>query len=398
MSRKTNNAVRLTDRIVDKLGCPPGKPYVLMWDEEVKGMAAKVTEKGGKSFVLQYRVTGRANVTRLRLCDASAGVAEGRKLARLAMSQVDRNEDPAAQRAAIKAARSTTIRDYIHDFEDQQRQRQVVSYERHLRMLRRLLQPWMGHSPEVLTRRVLVDILDDQSPGNYRTARRHMSGLLNMLANRGVIPANPLIGHSRPRKTRAEKIEEDDRRGSLNDDQLRVLWGAADQLGHPFGDVTKVAVLTGLRAGECARLHRDQLEDDWLMFSAAQNKMGNKGFAVFATPQLRRILDSVPLTTSGYFFPGRRTGEPILNKSFAVRGLRRFCPDLEFTFHDLRRTFRSGLSRLDVVTEVAEFCLNHQQGELLRIYNDHLPLPKMANAWQLWADHVSRVVGETTDD
>ncbi len=67
--------------------------------------------------------------------------------------------------------------------------------------------------------------------------------------------------------------------------------------------------------------------------------------------------------------------------------------DEEWRVHDLRRTCRSGLSRLEVGREIAEYVIGHTATGLVRVYNKYELLPERRDALQRWADWVREVVG-----
>ncbi len=57
--------------------------------------------------------------------------------------------------------------------------------------------------------------------------------------------------------------------------------------------------------------------------------------------------------------------------------------------HDLRRTFRTMLSRLGIQPHVAELCMNHQETETMRrVYDGHDYSAEMAEAWDRAGAHV----------
>jgi integrase len=60
--------------------------------------------------------------------------------------------------------------------------------------------------------------------------------------------------------------------------------------------------------------------------------------------------------------------------------------------HDMRRTVRTGLSRLGVRHEVAERCLNHSVQGMEAVYNLHDFLDERREALDKWAAHVEAVV------
>ena len=67
-------------------------------------------------------------------------------------------------------------------------------------------------------------------------------------------------------------------------------------------------------------------------------------------------------------------------------------PDLDpWTPHDLRRSVRTGLSRLGCPREVAEAVLGHSAGNIIGTYDLHAYFDE-AGAWlQKWNDHLDKL-------
>ena len=59
--------------------------------------------------------------------------------------------------------------------------------------------------------------------------------------------------------------------------------------------------------------------------------------------------------------------------------------------HDLRRSFRSQLSRLGTPEVVAERCLNHGRRGLAAVYDQWSYLPEKKSAFQKWSDHLAEI-------
>ena len=72
------------------------------------------------------------------------------------------------------------------------------------------------------------------------------------------------------------------------------------------------------------------------------------------------------------------------------------APPLPFVIHDLRRTFRTGLARLGVATEVAERCIAHSSGPSLKacvVLTIGFGYPdEMQAAFEAWAAFVAKIV------
>lgn len=61
---------------------------------------------------------------------------------------------------------------------------------------------------------------------------------------------------------------------------------------------------------------------------------------------------------------------------------------VHFTLHDLRRTFRTGLSRLGVDREIAELALGHAREDLEARYNRDGCETALREAFDAWGGHV----------
>jgi integrase len=70
----------------------------------------------------------------------------------------------------------------------------------------------------------------------------------------------------------------------------------------------------------------------------------------------------------------------------------------DYTLHDLRRTFATGLGKLGVSGPMIERCLNHTVPGVAGIYNRFAYAADMAAAWKLWSDHVASLAKGRLND
>jgi len=77
--------------------------------------------------------------------------------------------------------------------------------------------------------------------------------------------------------------------------------------------------------------------------------------------------------------------------------MRRFaktCEAKDWTLHDLRRTFATGLASLGVQIPVIEKLLNHVSGSfggIVSVYQRYDYMPEMREAIETWEVHVLRL-------
>jgi integrase len=176
----------------------------------------------------------------------------------------------------------------------------------------------------------------------------------------------------------------------LDDVELRAFWKACDRIGYPGGAMLKVLALS------CCRLREVALAE-WSEFSVidgvealsgpvlivpASRMKGKNGrvdpHTVPITPLMQSIVDALPRFAGNPRFvfsqkAGRSPFSAFGNlKNQVDRLMREELPELaHWTFHDLRRSGRSNLSRLGISADVAERCLAHRVGGIRGVYDKH---------------------------
>jgi integrase len=179
----------------------------------------------------------------------------------------------------------------------------------------------------------------------------------------------------------------------LTDDQIRACWAAWERQGWPGGEFQKLLLVTGQRRGEVAGARWDEIDlGDRLWMIPKDRMKSGRAHAVPLSTLAVEIIDRLPRTTAPFLFPGRRPGVEaaigcfgqIKHKTDAlIREAGHGLP--RWTFHDLRRTCRSGLSRLRVPSEVAEAVLAHVFPGVVGTYDRHSYIDEKREALERWA-------------
>lgn len=178
----------------------------------------------------------------------------------------------------------------------------------------------------------------------------------------------------------------------LTDAELRKVWKAATDAGGPPGALVKLLVLTGLRRTETTHLQWSEIGDKAITLAGSRTKNGSP-HTVPITPAIRRVLDSLP-PTGQFVVTGADAG--LGGHSKAKAAIKDGCE--HWTYHDLRRTFATGMAKLGVPLAVTELCLNHKSGTranpLVEIYQRHDYADEVRAAFKKWSAHVETLVGE----
>ena len=216
--------------------------------------------------------------------------------------------------------------------------------------------------------------------------------------------AKAFFGFAAPRagiESPAAKIERPskDNEGDrvLDDDEIKIVWKAADAAGGSPGALVKMLILSGARRTEMTHLERIEVKAKAIELPGERTKNGEP-HTIPLTWSMRRVLDACP---KGGKFALTGADQGLGGHTKAKAAIK--TPTLRpWTFHDLRRSFSTGLAKLGVPINVTERMLNHKVGEgktpLQRIYNKHEYTTEIATAFELWTNHIAALVGEKPAD
>jgi integrase len=62
-------------------------------------------------------------------------------------------------------------------------------------------------------------------------------------------------------------------------------------------------------------------------------------------------------------------------------------------FHDLRRTFATGMQKQGVPVQVIEKLLNHKMQGVMKVYQRHDYATERRDALEKWSAHIQKLVG-----
>ncbi len=407
---------RLTDTAIAALGLPDGKSDMLVWDSAMNGLTLRVG-KSRRAWVYVYRPAGagrRRNPQKIGLGAWPAiSVAKARQLAQSHAGLVAGGKDPAAERREQKRLEVSSVEKLLEGYEASLTRRRYANLKTAMATLRRGLTGLERRDVATLTRRELVERIDAAAirrtvtatesdrksrqgrlrviggPGASEDLRTHLRTFFEWTTNNGATPANPLAGLRRERATRAQRIDRSERGRALTPEELARVWVGADPQTS-FGRYIRALILTGARRREMSRLTWSMVEGDRLVLPPSHTKQG-RPHEIPLVSMLRRILLECPRLASNIVFASARTGSEMAGWTQMVEKLKQVS-GVQFTLHDFRRTFRSGLTELGVDDVTAEMMLAHQRDELERIYDKNQRWPARTLAARRWAVRVYAAV------
>ena len=247
---------------------------------------------------------------------------------------------------------------------------------------------------------LLDGIMDTGAPVSANRTLATLKTFFGWLLDRSVIEASPC---ARVRPPAAETTRD----RVLSDDELRLVWRAAERLGGPYGGFVQMLAITAQRREEVAGMRRSEIRGDVWTIPAERMKGGVTNDVPFSAAAIR-ILEKMP--GNGDFVFTFSGDAPLTSYGGAKQKLDAAIAKVadaagqdapgHWTFHDLRRTAASGMARLGIAVNVIEAVLAHRGGEVsgvAAVYNRHSYLPEKRRALEAWAGHLMHLVGEPAE-
>lgn len=373
-------STKLTDRFLTAMrGAAMERTEVR--DTETRGLSIRVSATGAMSWSLRYR-DRHGGRHRLTLGDYPAlTLKRAREVALKKRADLLEGKDP-------KKADLVTLEDLLDEY-----------YKRHVLGTRRPdlvdamftnhVKPGIGkHRLEELGRGEIIAYLDGlQDKGMRAQVNRIQSALssaFNWAVDNGHMNVNPILGLKR-------RVKEQSRDRVLSDDELRAVWLAAAERSTPSREFLWLLVLSLQRRDEVRLMRWDELDSKQKVWSLpARRTKANRAHIVPLSEFSWEILETIPklgefvFTIDGKIpYAGQSKMGEALRKASGVQG---------WTLHDLRRTGRTGLSRLKVPSMVSELVINHGRDSLQKTYDLHEFLDEKRDALERWSNHVRNIV------
>jgi integrase len=378
--------VKLTDAAIQRIKVPDGA-RIDFFDATLPGFAlrasgaTKSTPQGRKTWTLHYRFGGTQKRLTLEPQYPALGLAAARRKAGDALAKLAEGSDPGAAKAEAKekAARApdtmaNIVELYIRRGLEGRKKAPRYIEETRRNFTNHVLPRWGTRDIKSITRRDVIELLDAVMDGGTETKgadgkRRKLPGgpvsanrtlaairaLFNFALSRDVITATPVARMQLP-------AEETPRDRTLTADEIRAIWAAADGLEYPFGPFFQLALVTGQRRAEVARMRWADLDLDdriWTL-PADVTKAGRTHIVPLALLAIE-ILQGLPrknftadrvtkptryvFTTTGDLpISGFSKAKPRIDQ--AVAKARDGVSPPPWTIHDLRRTAATEMGRL----------------------------------------------------
>ncbi len=416
--------MRLTKVVVEQLTAEARDQFV--WDDRLPGFGVKVTPKGARVYVYQYRPKHARFTRRYTIGKHGAPwtADKARDAAGDLAARVRLGEDPfaadKARREAEAAATSESKR--AKDQASQERFELIATQfvERYAKPKNRnwiesqrifdreVLPKWRDRPIRSITRKDVIELIDeieDRAPVMARNVFAQLRKLFNWCIERDMIEVSPVMGLKGPPVPRA-------RNRWLNDVEIMLFWRACRRMGDPFGSLFQLLLLTAQRREEVTGMRWSELnldKSEWII--PAERAKNGMEHIVDLAPASVELIKKRPRSSEFVFTTTGKTpvsghGHAKVQLDLHVEIERQAAlreskakddgePIPPWRVHDLRRTAATGMAGLGHAPHVIEAVLNHISGTrsgLVGVYQHYKYREERKAALLAWADCVGGIV------
>jgi integrase len=376
----------LTDKMIGALP-RKAKRYVIT-DPEQRSLFLRVPPRGPINFTVIVKAHGRQTWASIGTTD-DMGIEQARERARQAIKRVKAGQRAVEPPPKPPQSVAVTAQNWLSRHVDKNKLRTAAEIRR---IVDRYIVPHIGDADFASLRRSDIANLLDTIEDKHRPSMA--DAVLTVLRTIASWVQARDDGYTPPfvRGMRRVPREVHERSRILSDDELRAIWGAADDAG-VYGSVTKLLLLTAQRRRKVEEMQWSDISSDgiWTVPSG-ERETGNGGRLKLPDLALEIIRAQPQFASSPFVFIHRPSTR-------AKEQFDRLCGVTDWRVHDLRRTARSLLSRIGIAHEVAEAVLGHGIRGVAGIYNRHsyetekgVALARLAATIQQIVDPINNVV------
>lgn len=384
---------RLTRRTLDAwLKSPSGNAW--LWCGELRGFGAHRRDAGQAAFLAQFRVGRGRTARRRRVVLGTYPVMtpeEARERAAGYITAGWGSIDLVAQQQAEQAKQTRqieTIECVIEAFHAGRRLHlKPQSFGQYEALWQRLILPCIGNKAVAdVRRREIAALMDsaEQLAGPSVADRIHeqLDIFFRWYAQRDDEFSSPLVRTlKRHRKGPGAS--------HMTDDELRQFWRACGNAGIA-GAAGRFCLLTATRRNETVRAVWPELSDTSVWTIPSERYKTNRPHSIPLSQAARAVVEGLDRASPYVFGLTERAPDPwYLWTTIVDAG----GPSGDgVSWHSLRKTARTLMSRAGVRSDHAERALGHVQGVVERAYDKHSYLPEKRSVFDALADEIARVI------
>ena len=390
------------------------KPSFLADAPPHSGLRLLAYQSGNKTWVYRYRnkLTGQLKQVKIgSFSERDLGLAKAREFYYQYKAERDSGGCPATRLkdeknrakevvklAKVKAYTVTELMDH-YIVEHVEQKRNTKGYTEIRRLSNKDIIPNIGNvvAKELSRTDVheLIQKIATRAPVIACDVRRELRAAFEHGISAGRIPeskSNPSIGVPAPKRGKGKR--------TLSDDEITLFmnWLPTAPISENVRGVLYLCLYTGCRSGELVKAAWKDINLENGTYHLTDTKTGVERTVQLST-QVIDLLVTRKDNNSPFVFPSNRGNKHIQQKAIVLA----LCQEKNGVFpkdtldipnwsaHDLRRTTRSGLSRLRCPSNIAEAVLGHSKKGIEGTYDLHQYEDEAKEWLQVWCDHISNL-------
>jgi len=369
-SAPVTRTFRFTNAALDGLPLPEAGQRAAYYDEEVNGLQLRVSASGAKTFSVVRKIFGRAIRVTLGPYPAMT-IDQARRRARVHIGEMVEGVNPNAEKRT-RRARGVKLSEVLEDYLAARSALKSRTQEDYRAVFRRSFTAW-AHKPLTHLTREMVAArhreLGEISPAQANYAMRLLRALFNFARGeyedeqgRPVVADNPVARLSHTR--RWYRIER--RTSILRPHQIKAWLEAVmalrkenpNEQAELARDYLLLVLFTGLRREEASRLAWTNVDLAGRLINIPDTKNGTPHVLPLSDFLVALLAYRQERATGPYVFGGTGKHGYLVSPYKQIKRVRK-ASGLQFTLHDLRRTFITTAERLDISAYAVKHLANH---------------------------------------
>lgn len=405
--------IKLTKAVIEALPRPSSREAIVR-DAELTGFGVRISESGAKSFIVEKKVAGKTKRITLGRCDLMT-VKAAREEAIGMLASMAKGLIPESAPPPSPAVKASTLQDVL-DHYLLERSRRVPpmkpkTVQNYRKLVERELRDWMPRLPASITQAEVVErhaAITERGPTHANNVIRTVRVIFNhAIDNDAFVGADggpALVGNPVVVMNKRRLWNRDVRRTrTLTQETLPEWWKIVqglDPLDWPdraevMRDLWTLMLLTGMRYEEAGRIRLDLLDMDKGIIHVEDSKnrddielpVGKHAHAI-----LKARAEASRKAGSEWLFPSPRRPAGYTSVGHDIREILVAKTGLEWSPHDLRRTFATTLETFDISDSTIKRLMGHKIKDVTGGYIQH-DVTRLRSLMQRYEDLVLQWAG-----
>jgi integrase len=370
-------------------------------DAAIVGFGLRVTSGGAKSFIVEKRINGK--VKRITLGRyGNLTVEQAKKEAQKILGKVATGSDPIAEKKE-KNVRSLSLLDTYNDYLNTRKDLKTSTISDYNRVMKWAFEDWYSKPVTEITKDMVENRHRERgkrSQARANNAMRVLRAIINHARNKfedakgnPIILINPVERLSQNRAW--FKVEK--RQTLIKAHQLAPWYKATLQLNNESTrDYLYFLLFTGLRRSEGAQLRWDDVDfsDNTFIINDTKNGLSHTlPLSDYLEKLLKRRYEK---KESDFVFPSDSKTGHIIDPQKSLLRIGELS-GVNFTLHDLRRTFITIAESLDIPAYALKQLLNHKDPRDITASYIVMDIERLRRPMQKISDFISHHLNEEKD-